>query len=133
MVEEGEREPLFNADAARAKAAVREGRGEELRRVFVFLPGTDFGGIQQRFAHAGFFERGGNEDRLASARNDQGEEAFAEPPVDAGEIVEGSARADENRVEGWIGFGHEGLRVEKAGVELVGGDWADTVAKRFQG
>ena len=133
MIEEGEGKAFFDADAAGAEAAIGERCGDELRGAFVFLPGADFGGVQERFAHAGFFEGGRDEDGLPGARDDEGQQAFAEPPADAGEIVEGSAGADEEGVEGGIGLGHQGLRAEEAGVEFVGGDGVDAVAERFEG
>src|SRR5579864_2449731 len=81
MIEESEGEAFFNADAAGAEAAVGERCGDELRGAFVFLPGSDFGGVKEGFAHAGFFECGRDEDGLSGARDDEGEEAFAEPPA----------------------------------------------------
>jgi hypothetical protein len=106
MIEKGEGKALFDADAAGAEIAVSESGGEKLERVFVFLPTADFGGIEERFAHAGLFECRADEDGLTAGGDDEGEEAFAHPPVDAREIVEAGAGTDEEGVEFGIGLGH---------------------------
>src|SRR5262249_40546415 len=99
MIKKCKRKALFDADAAGAQAAVGERCGEDLAGIFVFLPGTDFCGIRKKFAEVAFFERRADQQRLAGARDEKSEEAFAGPPVDAGEVVERGAGADEYGVE----------------------------------
>jgi len=106
MIEEGEGETFFDADAAGAKVAVGESCGEEFPGVLVFLPDADFGGEEERFTHAGFFESGSDEDGFAAARDEESKKAFAEPPVDAGEVVKRGTGAYEERVEFWTGLRH---------------------------
>jgi len=47
-------------DAAGAEDRGRRVLAPGVARSFVFLPGADFGGVYERFAHAGFFEGGGD-------------------------------------------------------------------------
>jgi hypothetical protein len=133
MIEEGKVQALFDADAASAETAVGEGVGEKFGGAFIFLPDANIGGIDQGFAETRFFEGGADEKRLAGSGNDQGEEAFAGPPVDAGEVEERSARTDEDGVEGGLELGHQGLCMEDARVEFVRGDGVDAVAEGFEG
>lgn len=132
VIVESKRKSFFDADAARTQVAIGERSGDEAGGTFVFLPGADFEGIAHRFAHATFFKGGRNQNGFAGARDDQSKEALAEPPVNAGEIVEGTAGADEERVEFWIELRHEVLGMEQASVEFVGRNGMNAIAEGFE-
>lgn len=132
MVVKGEGQRFVDTDAASAQIALRQRRGDELRGTLVFLPDAHVEGIAHEFTHAGFFKGGRNEERLAGAQDDQGQEAFTGPPANAGEIVERRAGAEQDGVEVWVEGGHQFLRVKQAAVEFVGGDGMNAVAERLQ-
>ena len=60
--------------------------------------------------------------------NEQGEEAFAESPADAGEVVERGALREKEGGVGRLGLGHFFLGLGEAGFEFVRLDGADFVA-----
>ena len=132
MIVEREGKSLVDADAAGAKAAIGERSGNELGGALVFLPDADFDGKAELFAGAAFFEGGRDKDWFAGARKDEGEEAFGEPPVDASEVVEGSAGAEDKGVEFGIELRHPLLGVDQAPVKFFGSDGMDAVAERFE-
>jgi len=132
MIVEGEGKSFFDTDAARAEIFIGEGRGDEIRGAFVFLPDADIDGIAHEFAHAAFFEGGRDDQWRAGARDDEGEETFAESPTNAGEIVERGAGAEEQGVEFRVEGRHEFLRMKKPRVELIGSNGLDAIAERLE-
>jgi hypothetical protein len=54
----------------------------------VFVPGKDARFAAHAFAQTPFFERGGDVERVALLRENEGEKALAVAPADAGEVVE---------------------------------------------
>ena len=95
LVIKGERKGFLDADAAGTDLAGGERVDDEPLGAFVFLPEMDIEREAQRFAHAGFFKGRTDKDGLAGARNDEGQQTFAEAPTNAREVVEGRARADD--------------------------------------
>ena len=130
VIEKSEGKCFVNADLAGAEMTIGEGSGDKLCGTFVFLPDTDIDGIAHEFANACFFEGGRNEDGLAVGRDDEGEKTLAESPTDAGEIVEGSARAEKDSVKFRLEIGHELLGVQQATVKFVGSDGMHAIAER---
>ena len=128
MVVESEGKSLFDTDAAGAEIFISERRSDEIRGAFIFLPDANFDGIAHEFAHAAFFECGGDEQRSAGTRNDESEESFTESPTNAGEIVKRSAGTEEQGVEFRVEGGHEFLCVKETRVELVGSNGMDAIA-----
>lgn len=132
MVVEGERQSFLDPEAAGAEIFINQRCGDELCGTLVFLPDADFGGIAHEFAHADFFESGRDEKRLTGARDEESEETLAESPADAGEVVQRSARSEEDGVEFRVETGHEFLGVDEAVVKLLRGNGMDAIAKGFQ-
>ena len=140
MIEERETDGFFDADAAGANAAIGERGERELCGAFVFLPGVDVHRNAEALAEATLFECGDDHDGIAFTRYDEAEEAFAESPMDASEVVKGGAGSEEEGVEAlrgsWCsiragkldrrGVGHEPLGVLDAFAEF---GWCDRDAR----
>ena len=81
-------------------------------------------------ARAIFFERRGDEERLADFRDDDGDKPLAVAPADAGEVVERRAAGEDDRVD--LLLGHQPPRLLEARAPLVGGDRLRRAAHRGQ-
>ena len=112
--------------------AIREGRGDELGGALVFLPDADFDGELELLVGAALLESRRDKDWLTDARDYEGEEPFAQAPVDSGEVVERSAGTEDERVDLWIELPHEFLRVGKACLDLFGSDRVDAIAEGLE-
>ena len=86
-VVEGEHGRFFDGDAARARAAIRQGGCGDFCGAFIFLPSVDFGREAQLLAEPAFFKGGAHEQRLTFCGNEQPEQPLARPPTDACEVV----------------------------------------------
>ena len=90
-----------------AEAAIGQCACRKLRGALIFLPDADFGGEAELFAKAAFFKAGAHNDGLSLLWNQYAEKAFAGPPADSGEVIEGAAGGQEQSVKFCVLFGQE--------------------------
>src|SRR5258708_2266955 len=98
MIEKSEPRGFVDANAPGANVLVRKGGGGDLGGTLIFLPNADFEREMEFFAEATFLEGGNHENGMANAGNDEANEAFAKAPADPREVVQRSARGEEERV-----------------------------------
>jgi len=127
-----ERQSFIDADATGPEVSFGKRRGDELGGAFLLLPNANVDGVTHRFAQAAFFEARRYEERLACARDDEGEKTLAETPANAGEIVEGGAGAEKNGVEIRVESGHDFLSVNEPSVKFLRRDGVNALAERLE-
>ena len=132
MVVKREWRRLFHADAARSNPAIRQRRRRDFRGALVFLPRAHFRRELQLFAHAPFFERWHNDNRLARARKHQRKQPLAHSPANSCEVIEGSPRRNEHRAILRRPLGHPFLRMLDPSAIFVYGDGMNARTQRLQ-
>ncbi len=93
---------------------------------------SDFYGPAQLFAETAFCEGRADHQRIPRARNDQREKPLADPPANAGEVVQRSARRQIQRRDLRVAVGHQLLRPGNARAKFVRHDGLDAVSERAQ-
>lgn len=97
-----EADRFLDPDLALRDAARPERIRDQRDRAFILLPHADFRRDGQRLAHRRFFEEGRDDHRIALREQDGRGQPLAAPPFHSGEIDEGRARFDQDRVDALI-------------------------------
>src|SRR5215472_229122 len=118
-VEEYVARGFFHSHAASLDCTLGEPFGGKRIRALVFLPGANFDLPRKQLAEAAFLKRRGDKDRRAVARQEESQNPFARPPVDACEVSERGSRGDKKRVKDRLRFSHQLLSLRDACLEFA--------------
>ena len=132
MVKKRKASGFFDARLAGAQAPIGKRARRDACGALVFLPNAHFHRKLKLFPQPPFFESWHDQDGLASFRDEQPEQAFAEAPADAGEVIKRRARRDEQDIERGLTFRHALLRLRHAGAKFFGLNGMDAIGKRPQ-
>ena len=127
----GKARRFLDADSSGADAAFSEPLRCHFRGVFVLLPGAHLDGPELQLAQPALLKGGADKHWLASPRDHQGQQPLAEPPANAGVVVEPSSGSEVERRELWFRFCHQTLRMLDAALELFSGNRTDTIVDGF--